>query len=101
MVSAALPSLNTCRRSDMEKQRGDRRLSLRRDILSSWRFLSAASVGCLTSYYLFLGQPGAPILVLPLLRSAAVVKGLHLPRKVRDYFETMMGRIGYQPLPTV
>ena len=67
MVSAALPSLNTCRRSDMEKQRGDRRLSLRRDILSSWRFLSAASVGCLTSYYLFLGQPGAPNHVLPLL----------------------------------
>jgi glutaredoxin 2 len=41
------------------------------------------------------------ILVLPLLRSAAVVKGLHFPRKVRDYFETMMGRIGYQPLPAV
>jgi glutaredoxin 2 len=41
------------------------------------------------------------ILVLPLLRSAAVVKGLHFPRKVREYFETMMERIGYQPLPTV
>ncbi len=41
------------------------------------------------------------ILVLPLLRSAAVVKGLHLPRKVRKYFETMMERIGYQPLPAV
>jgi glutaredoxin 2 len=39
--------------------------------------------------------------VLPLLRSVAVVKGLQLPRKVRDYFETMMKRIGYQPLPTV
>jgi glutaredoxin 2 len=39
--------------------------------------------------------------VLPLLRSVAVVKGLELPRKVRDYFETMMKRIGYQPLPTV
>ena len=39
------------------------------------------------------------ILVLPLIRSAAVVKGLRFPRKVRDYFETMMGRIGYQPLP--
>jgi len=36
-----------------------------------------------------------------LLRSAAVVKGLRLPRKVRDYFETMMSRIGYQPLPAV
>ena len=41
------------------------------------------------------------IRVLPLLRSAAVVKGLRFPPKVRDYFETMMDRIGYQPLPTV
>jgi len=41
------------------------------------------------------------IRVLPLLRSAAVVKGLRLPRKVRDYFETMMDRIGYQPLPAI
>jgi glutaredoxin 2 len=41
------------------------------------------------------------IRVLPLLRSAAVVKGLQFPRKVRDYFETMMERIGYQPLQTV
>jgi glutaredoxin 2 len=39
--------------------------------------------------------------VLPLLRSAAVVKGLRFPPKVRDYFETMMRRIGYQPLPAV
>ena len=39
--------------------------------------------------------------VLPLLRSAAVVKGLSFPRKVRDYFATMMARIGYQPLPAV
>jgi glutaredoxin 2 len=39
------------------------------------------------------------IRVLPLLRSAAVVKGLRLPSKVRDYFETMMNRVGYQPLP--
>jgi glutaredoxin 2 len=39
--------------------------------------------------------------VLPLLRSAAVVKGLRLPRKVRDYFESMMSLIGYQPLPAV
>jgi len=36
-----------------------------------------------------------------LLRSAAVVKGLRFPRKVRDYFVTMMSRIGYQPLPAV
>jgi len=30
-----------------------------------------------------------------------VVKGLSFPKKVRDYFETMMSRIGYQPLPAV
>ena len=41
------------------------------------------------------------IRVLPLLRSVAVVKGLRFPRKVRDYFETMMSRIGYQPMPAV
>lgn len=41
------------------------------------------------------------IRVLPLLRSAAVVKGLRFPQKVREYFETMMSRIGYQPLPAV
>jgi glutaredoxin 2 len=41
------------------------------------------------------------IRVLPLLRSAAVVKGLRFPHKVRDYFETIMARIGYQPLPAV
>jgi glutaredoxin 2 len=41
------------------------------------------------------------IRVLPLLRSAAVIKGLRFPHKVRDYFETMMSRIGYQPLPAV
>jgi glutaredoxin 2 len=40
------------------------------------------------------------IRVLPLLRSAAVVKGLRFPQKVRAYFEAMMERIGYQPLPT-
>jgi len=39
--------------------------------------------------------------VLPLLRSAAVVKGLRFPDKVRDYFESMMAGIGYQPLPAV
>ncbi len=39
--------------------------------------------------------------VLPLLRSAAVVKGLRFPQKVRAYFEKMMERIGYQPLPAV
>jgi len=39
--------------------------------------------------------------VLPLLRSAAVVKGLRFPRKVREYFESMMAGIGYQPLPAV
>jgi glutaredoxin 2 len=39
--------------------------------------------------------------VLPLLRSLAVVKGLRLPQKVRNYFESMMSRIGYQPFPAV
>jgi glutaredoxin 2 len=41
------------------------------------------------------------IRVLPLLRSAAVVKGVRFPQKVRTYFETMMSHIGYQPLPAV
>jgi glutaredoxin 2 len=41
------------------------------------------------------------IRVSPLLRSAAIVKGLSFPRRVRDYFETMMRSIGFQPLPTV
>jgi glutaredoxin 2 len=41
------------------------------------------------------------IRVLPLLRSVAIVKGLLFPQKVRDYFESMMSRIGYQPLPAV
>ena len=41
------------------------------------------------------------IRVLPLLRSAAVVKGLRFPDKVRRYHDTMMDKIGYQPLPAV
>ena len=41
------------------------------------------------------------IRVLPLLRSAAVVKALTFPRRVRDYFETMMIGIGFKPLPAV
>jgi glutaredoxin 2 len=41
------------------------------------------------------------IRVLPLLRSAAVVKGLSFPTKVRDYFDSMMHRIGYAPLPAI
>lgn len=41
------------------------------------------------------------IRVLPLLRSAGVVKGLRFPEKVRSYFETMMNHIGYQPLPAI
>ena len=41
------------------------------------------------------------IRVLPLLRSAAVVKGLAFPRRVRNYFEAMMNRIGFKPLPAV
>ena len=39
--------------------------------------------------------------VLPLLRSAAVVKALRFPANVRDYFETMMVRSGYPPLPAI
>jgi glutaredoxin 2 len=39
--------------------------------------------------------------VLPLLRSAATVKGLRFPRQVHDYFEAMMDRIGHQPLPVI
>ena len=41
------------------------------------------------------------IRVLPLLRSAAVVKGLRFPQRVRNYFEAMMSHIGYQPLPAI
>lgn len=41
------------------------------------------------------------IRVLPLLRSVAIVKGLRFPHKVREYFEAMMSRIGYQLLPAV
>ena len=41
------------------------------------------------------------IRVLPLLRSAAVVKGLAFPLRVRNYFEAMMNRIGFKPLPAV
>ncbi len=39
--------------------------------------------------------------VLPLLRSLAVVKGLRFPRRLRDYFESMMTLTGYRPLPAV
>jgi glutaredoxin 2 len=39
--------------------------------------------------------------VLPLLRSAAVVKGLRFPDRVRTYFETMMAGAGYQPLAAI
>jgi glutaredoxin 2 len=41
------------------------------------------------------------IRVLPLLRSAGVVKGLRFPNKVRDYFETMMKQTGYAALPAI
>ncbi|MTI44475.1 glutaredoxin 2 [Roseibium hamelinense] len=41
------------------------------------------------------------IRLLPLLRSAAVVKGLQYPQKVADYFETMMARTGFKPLPVI
>ena len=41
------------------------------------------------------------IRVLPLLRSAAVVKELRFPNRVRDYLETMMKHTGYAALPAV
>jgi len=48
------------------------------------------------------GKPSLDdIRVLPLLRSVAIVKGLRLPQTVRQYFEAMMDRIGYRPLPVV
>jgi glutaredoxin 2 len=39
--------------------------------------------------------------VLPLLRSLAVVKDLSFPKKVRSYFENLMQRTRYHPLPAV
>ncbi len=41
------------------------------------------------------------IRVLPLLRSAAVIKRLRFPKKVREYFESMMEQTGFKPLPVV
>jgi len=41
------------------------------------------------------------IRLLPLLRSAAVVKGLVFPQRVKAYFETLMARTGFAPLPAV
>lgn len=41
------------------------------------------------------------IRLLPLLRSAAVVHGLTFPERVQAYFETMMERTGFKPLPVV
>jgi glutaredoxin 2 len=38
--------------------------------------------------------------VLPILRSLAVVKGLRFPKRVHDYFESMMALVGYKPLRT-
>jgi glutaredoxin 2 len=41
------------------------------------------------------------IRVLPLLRSAAVIRGLRFPDKVGRYYGTMMDELGYQPLPAI
>ena len=41
------------------------------------------------------------IRLLPLLRSAAVVDGLVFPDKVKAYFETLMTRTGFKPLPVI
>jgi len=38
------------------------------------------------------------IRVLPMLRSAAVVKELEFPARVRDYYRTMMSKTGHRPL---
>jgi glutaredoxin 2 len=38
--------------------------------------------------------------VLPILRSLAVVKGLRFPKRVHDYFESMMALVGYKALRT-
>jgi glutaredoxin 2 len=48
------------------------------------------------------GKPSLDdVLVLPLLRSAAVVNELRFPPRVRGYFDHMMDHTGYQPLPRV
>lgn len=41
------------------------------------------------------------IRILPLLRSAAVVEGLRFPAPVQAYFDTMMSKLGYLPLPRI
>jgi glutaredoxin 2 len=41
------------------------------------------------------------IRILPLLRSVAVVEGLEFPMAVAAYFDTMMRRTGYPPLPHI
>ncbi|MCG6904793.1 MAG: glutaredoxin 2 [Rhodobacter sp.] len=39
--------------------------------------------------------------IVPLLRSAAVVEGLTMPRLVEGYFRNMMDRVGFRPLPRI
>jgi len=39
--------------------------------------------------------------ILPLLRSVAVVEGLQLPAPAQTYFDTMMSKLGYLPLPRI
>ncbi|MEM8837832.1 MAG: GrxB family glutaredoxin [Pseudomonadota bacterium] len=41
------------------------------------------------------------IRILPILRSLGVVKNLEWPSRVRSYTETMMSRLGFQPLPQI
>jgi len=41
------------------------------------------------------------IRLMPLLQSAAVVKGLEFPPNVRAYFETLMDKTGFSPLPAI
>lgn len=41
------------------------------------------------------------IRILPLLRSVAVVEGLHFPTALQAYFTTMLARVGYPALPRI
>ena len=104
-----LPEFGTIAAHDHFVVRKQKRLGDLVELRARTRELIEALMPNLESLDGMIKSPGAvngelsldDIRVLPLLRSAAVVKGLRFPHKVRDYFETMMSRIGYQPLPAV
>jgi glutaredoxin 2 len=104
-----LPEFGTIAAHDHYVVRKQKRLGDLVELRARSRELIDALMPDLESLDRFIESPTAvngtlsldDIRVLPLLRSAAVVKGLRFPHKVRDYFETMMSRIGYQPLPAV